>query len=286
MWPSTILTKETQQMPRKQGNKTTQLTNCLRLNTPKLVWSETSGQRQKVTTAIPRVSSWSTSSNIQIITGFGWPKPQTAVTVERTIRTLLTVTSGVPSETYRRKTRNIRAPRPRKTLPSAGQTNINVYDIAGWVLGKNPLPALDYPEKLNKIWKLYFEECRWQWPVTSLDRAGKICTVLYTCAILYTACAWGDTAPSQFSSIAQTRYHSVTHQQPLNEPKNGSHRVSRKHHVPRRQKAQTRKWWGSNIATTYELHHKTVSDKYVLLRKNNDNIEREANNRVSPMVGT
>ena len=53
----------------------------------------------------------------------------TAATVERAIRILLTVTTGVPSETYGRKTRNIRAPHPRKTLPSAGNTNA-VYGIA------------------------------------------------------------------------------------------------------------------------------------------------------------
>ena len=77
--------------------------------------------------------------------------------MERTIHILLTVNTGVLSETwYGRKTRNIRAPRPRKTLPSAGNTTSAVYDIAGRVvLVKNPLLALGHPDKAQQKIELY-----------------------------------------------------------------------------------------------------------------------------------
>ena len=55
------------------------------------------------------------------------------------------VTSGVPSKTYERNTRNIRAPRPPKTLHHPRETPPAPAQFDK--LAEIPLPTLDHPDE-------------------------------------------------------------------------------------------------------------------------------------------
>ena len=130
-------------------------------------------------------------------------------------------------------------------------------------------PAPEFDKLAELSWENKFPYPRWtilvklnqqlshtsltEWSVTSLDRAGKVCTILNTAWHMRLR-GYGPESDLEYRADEVPRCHALI---AAYRTKNGLHIAPPENttyvrtYLPRSQNAETRKWWGMNIPTTY-----------------------------------